>query len=281
MDENNLIVKNEDAIKKVIAMGSEFVGNLGGATLAALSKSGWGIVAGAAAKPLIKNVFENIGKNLLEMKLGSRERVRVGAAYTIAMNKIYENIKDGKKYAEIEDRCASMNNRPIHEELLEGVLLCARDEHEENKIEFMGYLYGNIPFVRMTRSRANYLIKLASQLSFRQLRIISIFAIISSYNLDEKLIARLNLLKDDISDPIGKKPTKDVLSEALEMGRNGILDTRSNPEGSLSSTSLDELGRSLYDLMELFKIPEEYLVETAHEMAVDSLLKINVIHNKK
>lgn len=55
------------------------------------------------------------------------------------------------------------------DEILEGVLLKARDQHEEKKLIYFGYFFANLAFRSdVPGSLANYFIKTANALSYRQ-----------------------------------------------------------------------------------------------------------------
>lgn len=67
------------------------------------------------------------------------------------------------------------HGRPPADELLEGVLLKARDAYEERKLSLLGSLYANIAFhPEISPPHANQLINLSSQLTYRQLVALSV-----------------------------------------------------------------------------------------------------------
>ncbi len=105
--------------------------------------------------------------------LGPREQTRIGAALAFATTRIAEQIESGhlpRQDQFFQSDNENQDRRPPAEELLEGILLKARDAYEEKKIPLMGNLYANIGFSsEISPIYAGYLIKLAGELSYNQL----------------------------------------------------------------------------------------------------------------
>ena len=60
-------------------------------------------------------------------------------------------------------------------EIIEGMLLLAQKENEERKLPYIANFVANINFDEMvSRSMANYFLKLMSQITYRQIVILSI-----------------------------------------------------------------------------------------------------------
>jgi hypothetical protein len=89
--------KKIGSLQKLIGAGSDIPGAaIGGIGAAALGGPP-GAVAGAAAGAAISNVLKNIGNDISECMLSPREKVRIGAAYSFAFDKIQANFKNGHK----------------------------------------------------------------------------------------------------------------------------------------------------------------------------------------
>ena len=68
------------------------------------------------------------------------------------------------------------SGRSSAEEICEAVIRAAQREYEEKKIFFQGNLLGNIPFhPEVDSSQANLLVRLASELSYQQYCLLSLF----------------------------------------------------------------------------------------------------------
>jgi hypothetical protein len=69
-----------------------------------------------------------------------------------------------------------INERSAAEEIFEGVLIAAQLEHEEKKIKFEANLFANIAYyLSINKAKANFLLRLAQGLSYRQLCIVALF----------------------------------------------------------------------------------------------------------
>lgn len=155
--------------RSLLILGAEVFGGGLGALVGFAIAGPAGIVIGGAATPLITEFSKRL--------LSSRQKARVGATILYAKQTIIRRISDGAEPN--PDFFIDKNNdgRPDAQEVWEGVLLNAQQEYEERKIPYYGNLFANIAFEKdFDKARANFLLKLASNLSYRQLCLISIFA---------------------------------------------------------------------------------------------------------
>jgi hypothetical protein len=68
------------------------------------------------------------------------------------------------------------DNHSSADEVCEAVIRAAQTEYEEAKIRFQGSLLGNIPFYpEIDQSQANLLVRLSSELSYRQFCLLALF----------------------------------------------------------------------------------------------------------
>lgn len=90
----------------------------------------------------------------------------------IAKEKIKSNFEENKILRH-DDFFSELDNRTSAEEILEGTLLVAQKEYEERKIKYIANLYANIAFdENISREIADRLIKISSELTYRQLMIL-------------------------------------------------------------------------------------------------------------
>jgi hypothetical protein len=154
----------------LIEGGSEIAGASVGAAVGLVGGVP-GIVGGAAAGVAVTRGLKKVGAELRRRLLGPREQVRVGAAAAFAASRIAQLLEVGQTPREDGFFDAhSESERPAAEEVLEGVLLKARDAYEERKVKYLGNLYAHIAFIEtISPAHANHLIELAAQLTYRQL----------------------------------------------------------------------------------------------------------------
>lgn len=170
-----MVNKSDNALtRELIESGSDIAGASVGAAIGLIGgpmASVGGAVAGAALTRTLKHVGGEIKRRLL----GPREEVRMGAAFAFAGQLIAANLESNKKLRDDDFFDGDDLNRSAAEQILEGVLLKARDSYEEKKLHLLGILYANIAFNKeVSPAYANQLVNLAGQLTYRQLVALSI-----------------------------------------------------------------------------------------------------------
>jgi hypothetical protein len=121
-------------------------------------------------------VLRHVGSDLRQRVLGPREEIRVGAAAAYAGQAITALLDAGQRPRE-DGFFASQHEEPRApgDELLEGVLLKARDAYEEKKVQYLGTLFALIAFrAEISSAHANHLLEVASRLTYRQLVVLAI-----------------------------------------------------------------------------------------------------------
>lgn len=209
-----------------------------------------GVLGGAAIGSVVGKVFEYAGKEILNRFLSKREEHRITNVMDLAKKKIDENIKNNKKLRE-DDFFENVDNRSSAEEILEGTLMVAQKEYEERKLPYMANLYANIAFDdTITREIADRLIKISSDLTYRQLMILSAigFAQISGIHGKTETYRSVS----DLNNVSIASEIFDLYRKSLVFSSEVILDTAGiNP----SKLTLGGYGALLYNLMELPKFP--------------------------
>lgn len=162
--------------EELIHSGSELTGAATGAAIGLFGGTPATVIGGAAAGAALTRVLKKVGSDIKQRLIGPREEIRAGAAFTYAITGISEGISSGLVLREDEFFTKNNNGERIPaEEILEGVLLKARDAYEEKKVKLLGTLYASIAFTpAISPSYANQLINLAGQLTYRQLVALSI-----------------------------------------------------------------------------------------------------------
>lgn len=161
---------NQELITELVQSGSEIAGSVVGVAIGLLGGPA-AALGGAAMGATVGRVLSKVGADIQRRLLGPREQTRIGAALAFATNRIAEQVQAGRTLRQDDFfQAQDKNGRPVAEELLEGVLLKARDAYEEKKIPLIGNLYANIAFhPEISPIYAGYLIKLAGELSYNQL----------------------------------------------------------------------------------------------------------------
>ncbi len=164
--------ENDDKTKRFLSISSEIAGDSAGMALGLV----FGI-PGAFAGTFFGSVITFLARDFAFRVLSHREHTRVVGVLDLAAAHVEAKLRQG-----YEPRVDNFPNdvpghRSFAEELVEGVLIAAQREHEERKLKYMACLLGNFVFYEDVDLRqANYLVRLLSDLSWTQLRLLAIFS---------------------------------------------------------------------------------------------------------
>jgi len=141
-----------------------------------------GPIVSAAAKRLVERidrVFRSAADEFEARQLGPVERERTARTYNRAVGAIVERLRAGEGLRDdgFFDDPREEDERTAADDVLEGVLLKARDAYEQRKAERLGDLFAFIATrPDISPSHANYLLELADRLTYIQLLLLGIFA---------------------------------------------------------------------------------------------------------
>jgi len=248
--------------QKLLELGA----NLAGGSLGAGASVAVGFVLGsksATIAALVNGVATPLITEFSKRLLTSQQKARVGAVYLLAKKRFDENIQAGKQLNEGFFRNSDLNNRSDAEEIWEGVLQAAENENQEKKLPFLANLMANIAFENdIDRAQANYLVKLATSLSYQKFCLLSIFA-------DSSISLKLrptDYRGNSTGLPDGLVA---IIHEIMEMGSIGLVG-RSDGVAMISPTDIIPNLMTLYGsstkigrLMQLDEIPDEDLQKVA------------------
>ena len=237
--------------QEAISVIGDVTGGLVGGAIAGPA----GVIGGVAASRLL----QKIGNEMCQRYLGPREDYRVGSAIELADEKIKKLLSQGKTLRSDwfnEDYDIDPKERIPVEEILESFLLKSQREVEEKKLPYMANLLANLCFHLCDLGEFHQLIKAAEELSYRQMCLLNVIE-----------------MKDDLRDQNYRdyKMMSDQLGSLLYefadlwkkeyVGIEGISGvTNVNP----GRTKIQGLGKRLFRLMELDKIPDEDTDEIYH-----------------
>lgn len=235
--------------------------NLGGGTAGAVIgslASPLGALAGAIIGTTAEVAFVAIGSEIKDRVLSKSEEKRIGTVYHLASEKLNQRLDSGDRLRTDDFFTGSEDDRPAGEEILEGILLSSQKEYEEKKLPYIANLYANLCFDRnINRQLANMLLKLSSEITYRQLTILSA---IQFFQTDEE--RRAHLRKEAYATLNGYRitgiaiETYDLYRRSLIQSPTAILDAGSiNP----ANLQLGGLGQVIYELMELNSVPKDEL----------------------
>lgn len=270
----NFEKRNDKGIESLVDAGSDIIGNATGAVIGWLFGGLEGAAIGSASVPLIKRALIEIGNDASERLLSERERMRMGGVLLYSADKIRKKLAAGsqprddgffEKPSETHPACAELPfvDRPAAQEILEGILLVAQREYEQKKLPFLGNLYANIAFdSSIDRPYANFLLKIAENISFRQMCLLSLF---SDSN---KSYLEVRSLKSSAF-PYTDMVLNSIFQEIFDLGSQGLLCRGYEPVGKASDFNIPRQVRivgagsdlcRLMELNEINKVNLEYIV---------------------
>lgn len=168
--------EEKDKIKEFIEPGSEIIGGVAGAAIGLLSTGPSGAIAGGAAGPIITRIFQRTCLDLYHRVTGYWEKVRGGATAAYALINIFERIKHGDSLRN-DDFFDSETLRSSADEILEGVIIKSRNDHEEKKTKFYANIFTTSTFdKRFTPESINHALVIVQRLTYRQLCLLHLFS---------------------------------------------------------------------------------------------------------
>jgi hypothetical protein len=241
--------------KKIVESSASILGSATGSIVGTfMAGPGAGTVAGAVAGSFLGEVVERVIGEFASRLLSSREQFRVESASKYAIIKIKQLCEEGYRPRIDNFFDTDETNRSSADEIFEGVLLKAKNEHQEKKIKYLGNFFANVAFQSdISIPEANYLLKTAEEISYRQFCFIAL--------LSQKGILNIESLRRR------EHPTRNLqilqreewTLHAPYFGVYGLIDGNNAWEDWLN-----ELGDNFYELLGLSEIPREDLDELSY-----------------
>ncbi len=254
--------KKKDKIIDVAAeIGGSTASALIGASVGIVVAGPIGTVGGAILGTAAERAITWIGNEIKERTLSKSESKKIGTAYTYAYAKTNAKLlagatlRDDGFFDEAIDGCTPA------EEIIEGMIFAAQRENEEKKLPYIATLYANICFDEtITREMANQLVKLSSDMTFRQL---SILAVIGQYQTgrttNPPLITTAFSAVNGANNISIASEIFDLYRKSLLFSSNAILDAAGFTPALLK---VEGMGALLYNLMELSSMPHNEVMDT-------------------
>lgn len=246
--------EEESNLEKAMDTGAEAAGSLVGAGLGFALAGPAGAILGAIVAP-ISTALIKVGGEAIRSRISQREEVRTGTVLYVATAAIKQKMDDGKKIRSDEFFEKKNGGRSSAEEVIEATILAAQKSFEERKIPFLGTMLANIALDESIKSaEANRLVGLGERLSYTQLCILKIFAL--TIIAPGSLKLRTNAFPDgNYSSQFLATMTElwELYRESMIVGEGGL--NISWLHLNLSQLKTAGLGATLYNLMELHRIP--------------------------
>jgi hypothetical protein len=269
-DRDEQLSTKSERLRSFMRTGGEVVGQVAGVAVSAVA----GPVVGAGSGALLGDVFARVGLELYDRLLAPRQGARAAGALDVAWVRVEERLKAGDEPRDDGFFDPGPDGRPDAEEVLEGTLLTAANSNEERKVPLIGRLYANLAFdATVSPGHANFLLRLADRLTYRQLVALGFVAQARSgdYQRDLAHIAGSGRLPDP-----GLVAEMNDLSDARVLGLRQADGTVISPQGTWDDTgwrpsnlpqaALTPVGETLHDLLELDGLPRADLDAVLREL---------------
>lgn len=246
------IENKKNIVDTVTEYGSSAASSAVGAAIGGSVAGPLGAIGGAMAGTAIENIAKRIGKEIKERMLSKSEEKKIDTVFTAACEKITDKLNEGIQLRQDEFFAETSDNRSSAEEIFEGTLFAAQRESEEKKIKYYAKLYANIAFNEtISRPIANQLIKIAEQLTYRQIVILHAIGA-------HQLIQKTSLFKNTAYSSVSGLTNVTIASEIFELYRMSLISSKNvvfdsagiNP----SALSISGYGALIFQLMELTQL---------------------------
>lgn len=245
--------EKDDSFQLVDAAGDLF-GSLAGVALSVVHQGVAGLFGGAVVGPGVAHTFKYVTRLFLTRLMAQREQKRVGLVVGLTALAIQKRIDDGGTIRTDDFFDRDITDRSKADEIAEAVLISAQREHEERKLPYLANLLAYIAFEsRIDVGMANYMIKTASSLTYRQYCVLSVAMSPANVGLQagqphnqENVASQVMTLLAEIFDLYEQR--------LLGFSRGPILDPYDMP---LEQLRLTELAPYLHLAMKLDTIPSE------------------------
>lgn len=164
---------NAEKVVSLIKKGAPIAGAAIGGALGFATGGPGGAAFGGGLGATLASVIEDTA----ERALSAREKVRVGATASYAINFVRERLSAGEVPREDGFFGDYEFGASAADEIFDGVLLKAKGDHEERKARYYGKFFSNVAFEQScSRSEANYYLHLLDRLTYSQLMILAVVA---------------------------------------------------------------------------------------------------------
>ena len=223
--------EKDNSFKLVDAVG-DLVGSVTGVTIASLHQ-GVGVYEGAVLGPGVAHAFKYVARLFLDRVMAKRERQRVGLVYALTAAAIQRRLDAGDRIRDDDFFDRDITDRSKADEVAEAVLIAAQREHEERKLLFLANLLASFAFEsQIDQGMANYFVKLASALTYRQYCLLEI----ANSRHGHTLLPPGLLNRSQREDPV---QVFAVLAECFELYRLGLV-TFTDQSGPV--TKVEDMG---------------------------------------
>lgn len=253
-------MEEKEKVENLIGAGTEITGGVIGGLLGFFIAGPTGAVLGGAGGPIASSALKKIASEFSSRVLAHREEIRVGAVLLYVVEKIQNNLDNGRILRDDGFFAPNINTRSSADEILEAGMLATQKEYEEKKLKYYGNLIANISFdTTFSKAQANHLIKTAQALSWRQICVLSLAVRKGAFQLrNESYRTQQTFTQEQI---FLLQEIFDLYNKNIITFGTGVLLGVTDIQPSIIST--EGVGAHLYNMMNLSEIPDNEIRDVA------------------
>lgn len=246
----------DESKNEIIDFSADVVGGTVGGFIGASIAGPLGLLIGSVGSATTIKAIKCIAGEMSKRLLSKREEIKISNALTCAINSLNENIKRGKLIRTDDFFDNTMNDRSSAEEILEAILYKVQREPEERKIPYIGNIFANVVFdTEIFPELAHQVVKVAEQLSYRQLCLLKIFSGFTQLDLRKSDYRSVNSFDSQLYS---------ILYECYDLYIKGLIANGGvamlGPNDFIPAIAyVQGVGANCFYLMELDKIPDDDL----------------------
>lgn len=235
---------------ELLKRGSKLIGPATGVYLGIVTSNPSGIILGSAIGEAISLSINDFSNRVLSEK--EKNNISIIEAFSIA--KILENQETkGEPNKKYFSNLKSGNAQ----ELYEGVLITAKNNYEDKKLEHIAYFYANIIYTADIEPQLSHLLLSTLQsLNFKQLSILSIAGQQEKYTKNLAGLEEINKRHDWYQTRIIQNEISNLMQNGLLHPVNDALITHVSSR-HLNKCKLSPVGEILFNLAELNKMDKD------------------------
>ena len=246
---------DNDKLKQILLKGTPITGGMIGGAIGLIGGS-VGIIAGEGLGVLATLLLNEV----IERNLSDREKIRIAATSTFLLSGIAKRLENGEKIRDDDFFDKKTYKRSKAEELFEGTLLKCSNQFQEKKIKFISKIFEKTIFDKSISAESTHqLLVLIESLTYRKLCIISFYGRRNLDFLGEILMRDVYSWYPHIKFTTNEKLLLQDLYEliALDILNAGNMLMVTNKDITPDKLTLSEIGKSLYEIMDLNEIEQE------------------------
>lgn len=270
-------MSEESRLERAIQGGAELLSKTVGASVGLLGPEV--ALAAPTVETLASHALRRIGETVVNM-VGRGAAERAGAAIVVieadrlARDRNGEAPRSDDAFNEERDGL-----RPDSDELLEGVLMYAAASYEQRKVVLLAHLYDGIAFdASVTPQQGHFMLKLADQLTYRQLVALVVLQDeksatelqTASFRRDQGEVAPSDAVALELDDLTNKGPLGLRVEGTDDIARPGELIESAGPASRrpFQDLKLTPIGLTMHRLMRLETIPADDRVRLLEELTI-------------